>query len=230
MPDLKERLIERVDRARASGRAITIDSPATRAEIDDLESRCGALPPDVRELLEYAAGFAVDGMEVSFRAPQPFEFEGMFACSVPIATDGYGNFWVVDASSRGAWGAVFFVVHDPPVAIIQARDVASFIDQVFDARATPAMPSDSAIQLIWERNPYVISRAQALASQDSTVRAFAQRLDEHFAIADLRDGMPGHGFVWGSAGPDTTVRRDGERLLFAVEQKRPGFFGRLFSR
>jgi hypothetical protein len=231
MPDLKKRLEERIERARSSGRAVTIDSPATRDEIDRLRSRCGGLPPEILELVESVAAFSVDGIRVNFRGEEPFEFEGMFACSIPIATDGQGNFWVVDVRPDGAWGVVFFVAHDPPVAIVQARDVASFIEQLFDARDGSAI-SDDVIATIRKRNPHVIPREQALASPDVVVRAFAGQVDESFAIADIRDGAPGQGFVWGTAGPDTAVRRAGEELLFAIEKKKKktGPFARLFSR
>jgi hypothetical protein len=228
MPNSKEVLIERIDRARASGRAVTIDPPMTRDQINDLESRCGALPPDVRELVEYTAAFSVDGIAVDFRGEQPFEFGAMFACSVPIATDGEGNFWVVDVDSGGAWRAVFFIAHDPPVAILQARDVASFLDQVFDARGASALKGDSVTQ-IWKENPYVVSRAQALTSPDAAVRTFAAQVKDNFTIADLRDCERGKGFVWGAAGPNTEVHRAGEELLFAIEQKKRGLLARLFS-
>jgi hypothetical protein len=230
MPSLKELLIERANRARASGRAVTvtIDSPMTRDQIVNLESRCGRLPSDIRELGEYAAKFSVDGFAVDFRGEQSFEFEALFPCSVPIATDGKGNFWVVDVGSDGAWGTVFFIAHDPPVAIVQARDVGSFLGQVFDAHGATALKGD-VVPRIWKENPYVVSRAQALASPDPAVKAFAEQVNDNFAIADVRDSECGKGFIWGSAGPNTQLHRAGEELLFAIEQKKRGLLARLFS-
>lgn len=230
MANPKERLIERTRRAQATGRTVVIMPAATAGELRDVESRCGPLPTQIQELFAHTSGFSVNGVEIDFRGEYPFEFDELFARSMPIAADGEGNFWVVDVSSSGEWGVVFFVAHDPPVVAVQARDLAAFVDQVFDASDASAMKQDDALLLIWERNPYVVSRAQALASSDLLLKAFAAEIPGTFAIADLRDAVPGQGFVWGSAGPNTDVRRAGEQLLFAIEQKKAGLFSRLFLR
>lgn len=228
MTNLRERLVESVDRARESGRDVTIDPAMAPAEIDALAARCGGLPADIRAVVEYTAGFSIDGFIVRFVGDYPFEFEAIFPCSIPIATDNAGNFWVVDAATGGEWGPVFYVVHDPPVTMLQARDIGSFIDQISDAQ--PAKLAETAVALISKDNPYAISRSQARSSSDPAVRTFAQRIDDRFAIVDLRAREQGAGFVWGTAGPNTEVRRDGERLLFAVEQKKRGLLARMFSR
>ncbi|MEO8218802.1 MAG: SMI1/KNR4 family protein [Acidobacteriota bacterium] len=226
----KEELIQGIDRARVSGRAAAIDPPMSRVQIINLKSKVGtALPADIGELVEYAAGFSVDGIAVHFGGEEAFEFESAFPRAVPIATDGAGNFWVVDIASDGSWGAVFLVAHDPPVVVLQARDIAPFIAQVFDAHDTAELQNKLAAQ-IWKANPYVISQEQALASPDPAVRAFAQQLNENFLIADLRDAARGKGFVWGIAGPNTDVRRAENQLLFATQQKKRGMLARLFWR
>jgi hypothetical protein len=229
MAGLKELLVELVDRARASGRVVTIDSPATPDAIADLESRCGALSGHVRELVQYAAGFSVDELAVRFLGEHPFEFEGVFRCGIPIATDGAGNFWVVDVGADGSWRSVFFVAHDPPVVLVQARDLGAFIDQVFE-RPGRELTRDEAVVRIWKDNPHAMARAEAVMSSDPAVRAFAQQLGDGFVVVDLRAGREGTGFPWGSAGPKTEVRRAGDDLLFAVEQKKRGALARLFPR
>lgn len=227
---LKEELTEMIIRARASGHAVTVDPPMPRAAIADLEARCGAaLPTEIRELVEYAQGFSVDSFSVRFGGEEPFEFEGAFPHSIPISHDGGGNFWVVDIAADGQWGAVFFVTHDPPVVVLSASDLGSFIAQAFDTPAT-AHFENQLVAKIWKRNPYVISREQALASADPVLRAFARELTEDYVIADLRDSVRGKGFVWGIAGPDTDVRRAGSELLFATEKRKRGMLARLFSR
>jgi hypothetical protein len=229
MVELKKLLVEQIDRARASGRAVTIDFPATRDAIADLESRCGSVSGDIRDLVSYAAGFSFEEFAVRFIGDYPFEFQGMFACSIPIATDGAGNFWVVDVGPDGSWRSVFFVAHDPPVALLQARDIGIFVQQTFELPRR-ALLSSEVVARIWKDNPYTMPRAQAMRSSDPVIRTFAQQLDDGFIIADLRAGQQGTGFVWGSAGPNTEVRRAGEHLLFATEQKKRGAFARLFSR
>jgi hypothetical protein len=226
MVELKKLLVEQVDRARASGRAVTIDFPATGDAIADLESRCGPLSGDIRDLVSYAAGFSFEEFAVRFIGDYPFEFEGMFACSIPIATDGAGNFWVVDVGPNGSWRSVFFVAHDPPVALLQARDIGIFVQQTFELPRR-ALLSSEAVARIWKDNPYTMPRAQAMGSSDPVIRTFAR--NSTMASSSLTFEL-GTGFVWGSAGPNTEVRRAGEHLLFATEQKKRGAFARLFSR
>jgi hypothetical protein len=226
----KEELIERTDRARAAGRAVVIAPPMSRERMADLAAKCGvALPGQIRELVGYAAGFFVDGFAVDFGGEEPFELENAFPCPIAIAADGAGNFWVVDVTA-GGWGPVFLVAHDPPVVVLQARDIGAFIDQVFDASETIDIVGLFAREMIWKRNPYVIPYEIALASADTTLREFALQLGDRFAIADLRDVTRGKGFVWGLAGPNAEVRRAGNHLLFAVEQKKRGVLSHLFSR
>ena len=226
---LRELLQDRVDRAHGDGRVVAVDPPMTSDEIGALEVRCGALPSDVRELAGYAAGLTVDGIVVRLSGHDFFEFPAMFPCGIPIATDAQGNFWVVDVSLSGTWRTVFFVAHDPPVAMIQARDLASFIEQLFDVPDLRAA-TEIGVTRIHDNNPYAIPRSVAQSSSDPAIRALAARVDDRFVIIDLRANEEGTGFVWGSAGPNTAVHRAGEELLFAVEQKKRGLLQRLFAR
>jgi len=230
MPTPKEELIERIDRARASGRAVAIDPPMSPEHIVDLEARFGtAVPPEIRRACPTCAGFSLDDIRVQFGGQEPFEFESAFPRGLPIAADGAGNFWVVDVASDGSWGPLFFVAHDPPVIVVQAADIASFIDQVFGAREGGEV-AEPFVTEIGKRNPNVITHERALSSADAILRDFAQQLGPNFVITDLRDATPGNGFVWGLAGPNTEVRRAGNELLFATEQKKRGFLSRLLSR
>jgi hypothetical protein len=173
--------------------------------------------------VEYAAGLSVDEIAVSFDGDQPFVPRG-----IAIAAVGAGSFWVVDVRSDGSWGPVLFVAHDPPVIVVQAPDVAAFIAQLSagDLRAA----AEKAVTNVWKRNPDVIQYQRALSSTDDALRSFAQQLSDAFVIADLRGATSGKGFTWGLAGPNTEIKRDGDRLLFAVEQKTRGLLARLLSR
>lgn len=229
----KNELIAQIERARSSGRRVTVHPPLSIEQMADLETRSGAsLPIEIRELIEYAGGFSVDDFAVMFGVDEPFECEGLLPSGIPIATDGVGNFWIVEVGDDGGglWGPVLFVAHDPPVIIVQAPDVAAFIGEVFTATDPSELPEPYVAE-VWRRNPYVIPRSEALASKDDALRSFAQQLSDAFLIADLRNAEVGRGFVWGLAGPNTDVRRHRDRsLLFATEQKRPGLLARMFSR
>jgi hypothetical protein len=43
----------------------------TRDQIADLESHCGALPPDYRPLVEFGCGVSLDDVSVGFRRDPP---------------------------------------------------------------------------------------------------------------------------------------------------------------
>jgi hypothetical protein len=226
MIPIKDLLISELARA---GRAATMDSPATHQAIADLEARCGALPSEIRELVLSAAGFSFGEFTVRFIGDYPFELKELFSGGIPIATDGTGNFWVVDVGVNGTWRSVFFVAHDPPVVLLQARDLGEFVTQVFELPHR-GLPSTTAIAQVWNDKPYTMTRAQALMSPDTAVRTFALQLDDRFVIVDLRSGEEGSGFVWGGSGPNTQIHRAGEDLVFAIEQKKGGVMSRLFSR
>jgi len=208
----------------------------------------GPLPHEIRELLGYSAGFDIDlGQLLTSRnrmvGPASIVFAGsgglglrnVLPFPVVLLGDGLGNFWAVDVSPDGAWGAVVLVCHDPPVVAIQAAELASFLGQVLDFRRRD--PKDTLDYVrnegttrIWRDDPWLIAVEDARRAQDAVVSSFASRLPDDFHVADLRSGETGRGFSWGKAGPDADIRRSGADLLFGVEPKGPGFFRRLLSR
>jgi hypothetical protein len=226
MPSPKETLIERVDRAKKRELVAVVHPPLAGDEISVLEARCGgALHVEIKDLVEYAGGLTLNDIVMDFAGREPFEFEA-FPRALPIATDGKGNFWVIDIVSRCTWRAVTFIADDPPVVMLQARDVGSFIEQVFDTPDAERLKNEH-VSRIWKEN-LVIPRARALASQDFAIRSFAQQFDDRFVIADLHEGERGQGFAWGIAGPNTEIHRAGDDLLFAIEQKKRGVLTRFF--
>jgi hypothetical protein len=228
----RQELRRQVERASGAGVAVELQPPLTEDEIAILERTKGAIPGEIRELLSYSGGFTLEGFgAVDFRGETPFEFEAV-PKSLPLSTDRRGNFWVLDVRNPGEWHPVFYILHDPPVVVIQAPDIVSFIAQVFgviDGRP-PQEVTSTHVKEISRRNPHVMSRGGAIASGDREMRAFAETLTDDFVIADLRDEQPGEGFVWGLAGPNTELRRAADGLIIATQRKAPGLLSRLFRR
>jgi hypothetical protein len=201
-----------------------------------------SLPEEIRELLRFARGFRVGAHDdVDFTGGYAFAYEDAFACCVPIAPDGFGNFWVIDVNvDTGAWGPVFYACHDPPVMAVQAPTLSAFLEQWLESARTDDQPSaidevhEEHAHRIWRDHPALIEVSDALASSDEALRQFAQGLGAEFAISDLRKLEVGSGFAWGWAGPEGKVRRAGASLLFAVEKGQPkkssGLVRRLFGR
>jgi hypothetical protein len=144
-----------------------------------------------------------------------FEQKEVFPNGIPIARDGFGNFWVLDLTPQTAKTApVFFACHDAPVILYQSSDIASFLTEVF-RMSTPPHKSlvddvhEDRLFDVWRKNPGVMDQPAAAASPDSALRAFASALPGHFQVVDLRTASPGMGFSWGRYGPRTEVRRHG---------------------
>jgi hypothetical protein len=222
------------------GREIRLDfaDPLTRAEIDELGAEFEApLPGELIAVL--AETGAIDGAE-------PIDFTGrtmdlevgeVSPAGLPIATDGAGNFWVLDLTPDDRETApVFFLCHDPPVFAFQSPTLGDFLDELFRSYAPPHTSlvrevQGKAVHEIWRTNPGVIGRDAALGA-DVELVAFAATLEEEFDIVDLRAPEVGMGFAWGRHGPRTELRRHGYARLFAYgrPEKKQGFFSRLRGR
>jgi len=197
-------------------------------QIDQLAARLpGAqIPREIRELLQFSSGFSFAGLDgISFDGVNQLGFETLFPASVQLAGDGAGNFWIVDVSPMGEWGAVFFVCHDPAVVIKQSEDLAEYLQQIDELGKKP---DQSTLSLFLERTMTRIHNqdngfvdlASARSSDDAALREFAAGLPDHFVIADLRDKPIQTGFAWGKYGPDidTAVRHE-HLLIWGVETK-----------
>jgi len=204
------------------------------AGIDAFECEIGVpLTGELRDLLTYTTG--IDGLlgSVDFTGrDHDVEIAEIFPSGLPIAGDGFGNFWVVDLTpERRAVAPVFFAGHDPPVILLQSPTIGHFMHEVFRMYEPPhaSLATDvheDRLFDVWRENPGVLSHAQALNSDDAKLADFAAALDDDFEIVDLRSAEIGMGFSWGRHGPKTEVRRHGYELLFAYRRP-PRKAGRL---
>ena len=194
-----------------------------------------SVPPEIAELLRACRGFYGTVEQVDFTGEDlMFAFEPAFPYGLPIAADGYGNFWVVDLHPRTVrWGPIYFACHDAPVLLYQADSLEQFLSELFRMFKPPHQSliddvHEDRLAYVWRTNPGVLSYEQCLQSGDPILSAFARELDESFQVIDLRRAKPGDGFSWGRYGPRTQVKRFGTHAVFAY-QKREGLFTRLFG-
>lgn len=210
-----------------------------QADIELLADEIGVpLPRELRALLERTAGIdggpleTIDftGRSLSFGAPETFP------SGLPIAGDGFGNFWIIDLTSDDVETApVFFACHDAPVILYQSPDIGDFLHEAFrmlvppHASAVDDVHEDRRFN-VWRDNPGTLEHSAALAG-DESLSAFAAELDDRFTFVDLRSPPVGMGFSWGRYGPRTELRRHGNERLFAYAppEKRPGLLRRLFA-
>ncbi len=198
-------------------------APGISAErIESLSAEMGfRLPGELLELLPQCSG--IDGLleTIDFTGQTAgFGLDAIFPRCIPIAHDGCGNYWVLDASPEGADVApVFFACHDPPVILYQAPSLAAFLAEVVKMFG-PAHISlvndvhEDRIFDVWRKNPGTMTVAQA-ATGDQVLKEFAATLDERFTVVDLWQAEVGMGFSWGRHGPQTELRRHGDARVFA---------------
>ncbi len=198
----------------------------SRTELQDFADQVPCrIPPEMAELLGACRGFygTVDQVDFTGRGLM-FEFEQAFPYGLPIAADGYGNFWIVDLHPDGArWGPIYFAGHDAPVILYQADSLEQFLGELFRMFEPPhqsliADVHEDRLANVWQTNPGVLSYEQCLLSEDPILSAFARQLENGFHISDLRRAKPGCGFSWGRYGPKTQIKRFGTHAVFAYKK------------
>ena len=208
------------------------------AEIERLEDEVDVpLPRELRVLLGHTAGIDGGPLEtIDFTGRSLSLGSEALPWGLPIAGDGFGNFWVVDLTPDDVEIApMFFASHDPPVILYQGPNIGDFLHEAFRVLVPPHASAvddvhEDRLFNVWRDNPGTLERSAALAG-DEHLRAFAAELDDRFTFVDLRSPPVGMGFSWGRYGPRTDVRRHGHERLFAYAppDKRPGLLRRLFA-
>ncbi|MEX0716547.1 MAG: SMI1/KNR4 family protein [Planctomycetaceae bacterium] len=186
------------------GEEITLEllPPLSADEVEEFADTLPCpLPEDVRELLSYCGGFEGGVAErVDFTgAEMMFEHEILFPHGVPIASDGFGNFWVVDLTEHSTtFGPVYFACHDAPVILYQSDTLAEFLSELFRTHDNLVLevPEDRLFD-VWRTNPGMLTFDECAQSPDDALREFAAELDASWQVIDLRQAKPGFGFSWG---------------------------------
>jgi hypothetical protein len=203
---------------------------ASPVETATLENQISVgLPEEIKDLLRFSKGVRLPVGEVRFLGIEGFEFPEIAPLGVPLLKDG-GNFWAVDVDPKtGAWGVIFYLSHDPPVAVIQSLDLAAFLMQLLHPGDVGAVElAKQAATEIWTRDPWLKSLEDS--EKDPEVLSFAKLLPPNCQIADLRSRNIGSGFSWGRHGPNSEIRRNGALLMFGVCPKPKGLLRRMFRR
>jgi hypothetical protein len=208
----------------------------SESEIAKFESSLPCpLPQEIRDLVRFCRGFDDLLESVDFTGLEGgFGLESIFPYGLPMAHDGYGNYWVVDLLPESkSFGPIYFACHDAPVILFQSSTIENFLLELFKMFTPPFKSQiddvhEDRIFEVWRKNPRVLSQEECLLSQDPQLSAFAKELDSTFQIVDLRSPSVGFGFSWGRYGPNTVVRRFGTEPIFAY-QKKTGLLKKLFG-
>lgn len=204
--------------------AVTLEPALSDEELGALEAKLRAkLPEAIREVLRICSGFHFPPIGfVDLRGQDNSALIEILPNCRMLAGDRLGNRWVVETSARtGEWAPVLYLCHDPAVLVIQAKDVADFLTQVFHLGRSgqPSaidLISSETVHTLWATDPFLEPVEIARQSTDTELAVFAQQLPDGWKIADLRSCTVGRGFSWGRYGPDAELRRAGGELLFGV--------------
>ena len=151
--------------------------------------------------------------------------EEIFPFPIPVAHDGFGNYWVVDlTSSSRAWAPIFYVCHDPAVIVFQSASLAEFIEELLKLGNPPYTSAldevhETAAFAVWNELSRMRAAREFHNAEDTALRGFAAGLDGDWLVADLRNAAVGDGFPWGRFGPRTANRRMAEERVFAIQRK-----------
>lgn len=205
---------------------IELMPPISKSELQKLESRIPApIPNDIIELLQYCKGWYGLLDSVDFTGNFYFKMADLFPYGLPIAHDGFGNFWVIDFTSRSTcWGPVFFCCHDAPVIVYQADSLTEFLRDLIEFGMYMESSKLNKVHedyhfKIWRENPNILTYKECINSNDQSLSQFAASLNPEFFIIDLQNPKIGDGFSWGRFGPKTILRRFGEERIFAYGRK-----------
>ena len=178
------------------------------------------LPDEIRELLHYARGFKFFGLDdITFDCLESGGFRELLPCSVELAGDGFGNFWVVDIDQQGNWNNVWYICHDPSVIIKHSENVSQFIEHVHEFGKKGELSNlddihERVVMNIWNGDNDFIERKEALKSDDKILKDFALSLPSNYVIIDLRNKPCKSGFAWGkfSENPSNIHRHETELM------------------
>ncbi len=198
---LEEALAETFRDATGRTGQVRLAAPLAPEEIAlfDLEQPA-ALPDGIRDLLGFARGFTLLGERVDFLGDNPSEFAPPVPLGIPVYTDTFGSFWMVRVHSEtGEWAPILFVSSDPPVVVVQSRDLADFLVELFNlfrpGRASTLDQVYATALDIWTNNRGIHRVAELRHSNDPALRAFASSLKDDDLLADLRARVIGSGFT-----------------------------------
>ncbi len=217
---------------------VELEPGLTDQQIEKLANQLpsGRIPNDIKDLLKFSRGFEFLGLDkITFDGVGQFGFENVFPNSVQLAGDGFGNFWILDVDSKGNWGNVFYVCHDPAVVVNHSDNLAEFIKHVDEFgklgnQSNLDIIHEKSVMDIWnDSSGGFIDISQAKNSSDTMLINFSTQLPDNFVIADLRNKPNKTGFAWGKFGPDIdNAVRYSDELLWGFEKK--GLLSKLFGR
>ncbi len=196
------------------------------------------MPAEIKELLLFARGFVFYGLDEvrfdlsRFSLSKKLKITNFFPFSIVLASDGFGNYWILDIDSNGNWGAVFYLCYDPCVIVKHSESLKEFIWQIDEfgkkrKNSILDMIHEKDVVDIWDMNRGIEEKGK----NDLYLTMENIDLPEKLLVADLRDKPIRSGFSWKKLSKSNNiVRPTDEHFWFAEKVDKPSFFSFLFGR
>lgn len=204
---------------------IRLKKGLSNEEITEIRKRIpnNNLKEEMAELLKFSRGIKSIGFfdEIDFDDFGEFGFNQLIQFSLTITHDGIGGSWIQEINTKGQWGNIYYIGHDPPVMIKQAKNLTEFLCQIHDYLLNNETSFFSRIMNkiafdIYSEKGKLLEQEEAVKSPDQLLSAFASNYDKDWFIADLRNAKNGEGFRL-EASCDETIRLD-EELIWALKK------------
>lgn len=215
--------------------SIELLDPMDEEEIDELREQLpgNKISAEIEELLKFTKGFLFDSFdEIRFDTFHYFGFEELFPNSIQLAGDGAGNFWILEIDSKGNWGSVYYVCHDPAVIVKHSQNLQQFLEHVhefgLDARNSHLNEIHEEIVFqIWENKIGFSEKSiQDLGYNNSDFD-----LSDEYLIAELEDKNIKSGFSWGIYGSKSKIIRPDDKAIWIIGKvQKKSLFSRLFKK
>ncbi len=193
----------------------------TDNDIEELKTKLpnNYIPNDIIDLLKFSKGFEIEYLdEVRFDSIGEFGYEELIPSSIQLCGDGLGNFWVLDIDSKGNWGNVYYVCHDPAVIVKHSNNLAEFLNDLAEYGENF---EESKFENIKEHLVYEIWKNEIVTFEQNKNKVYNFKnieLPELYEVADLSNSDVKTGFCWGKYGYNTQIIRPNDEPVWILEK------------
>lgn len=194
----------------------------------------GRLPDEIIDLLTYSRGFngsAVD--DLLFADYRISVYDLFFPRQITLGGDGRGNSWIVDIDTKGNWGPVYFMDHDPPVIVKFADNLAGFLHVLHENCEHPEKSTFQNLYGPTTARIYKQKRQPVAENLHNYDLSSVENLPNSYRIESLVGKSPGTGFRWAPNHLKGFIYRLGDQPVWVIEmneiKERMGLLERLLN-
>lgn len=219
---------------------LNFDDALTQNQIEELKYRFpnNYIAAELIEILKETRGWDSYFPEsIFFDTIGEFGFEEFIDFTISIGQDGLGNFWTLEIKKDGSLGKVFFMSHDPAVALVHSQSLNEYLKQLLEYYKEPVNSYISNFYenirfKIWKDNPNLFAIKDFKDNNPLLTKFLNEYNQDEWMVADLRNAKNEDGFAWGKHGPNSQLIKHPSEYLWLISKpiKKKNFFSRLFGK